>query len=424
MTIKTWVRPDFTKQSTAQYKLNIEACPYGMFRFADSFRGFANPFTNNFDVYINGGDIWTGSDLTPISGQIISGLTAPATNPRIARVFIHPQTGQILALIGTEAATPVPPPTPNGYVPLFKIYTYPGQTHLVDSDFTDERIYTHNKLPTIYVIAANTSLDKSHLGNILAVTDAATITLPPLADVRIGQSIEFVSLTNKAQKIQPATGEQLEGVQSFWRLPSFLKVKITKLNSYSWYFTEKPAFFVGQVIETSTPVDEFSNVFGAGFWPTDGSTLSRTDFSNLAEVYDIGGGNYTWGNGDGATTFNLPDFRGRVTIGSGQGPGLTNRTVGSKGGAESHQLTIAQLPSYNLPIFDPGHNHSSQTIPAGFYYVGSSTLKILTGNSWYSGWTHVSAAPAGISLTVPSGGSNQPHNNMAPYMATHSYIKV
>ena len=50
--------------------------------------------------------------------------------------------------------------------------------------------------------------------------------------------------------------------------------------------------------------------------------------------------------GDGRTTFGLPDLRGRVPVHKGQGPGLTNRPIGSKGGMEWKTLTQANLPSH------------------------------------------------------------------------------
>lgn len=51
--------------------------------------------------------------------------------------------------------------------------------------------------------------------------------------------------------------------------------------------------------------------------------------------------------GNGATDFALPDARGRSFIGTGQGPGLTPRKPGDKGGYESVSLNAAQLPTHN-----------------------------------------------------------------------------
>ena len=56
--------------------------------------------------------------------------------------------------------------------------------------------------------------------------------------------------------------------------------------------------------------------------------------------------------GDGVTTFALPDLRGRVPVGAGQGPGLTNRTPGQAFGAEQVTLLNAQLPlhTHGIPV--------------------------------------------------------------------------
>src|ERR1700716_2959979 len=51
--------------------------------------------------------------------------------------------------------------------------------------------------------------------------------------------------------------------------------------------------------------------------------------------------------GDGVTTFGLPDLRGRLAISSGQGPGLSNYTLGEQDGVESVTLTTNQMPAHN-----------------------------------------------------------------------------
>src|ERR1044071_219623 len=54
--------------------------------------------------------------------------------------------------------------------------------------------------------------------------------------------------------------------------------------------------------------------------------------------------------GNGTTTFALPDLRGRVPVGIGQGPGLTNVTLGQKFGGETNTLTVANLPAHSHSI--------------------------------------------------------------------------
>jgi hypothetical protein len=56
----------------------------------------------------------------------------------------------------------------------------------------------------------------------------------------------------------------------------------------------------------------------------DGSAVSRTTYAALYAA--LGGASSPWGQGDGTTTFNVPDFRGRAIVGAGAGAGLTART--------------------------------------------------------------------------------------------------
>ncbi len=50
--------------------------------------------------------------------------------------------------------------------------------------------------------------------------------------------------------------------------------------------------------------------------------------------------------GNGQTTFALPDLRGRAAVGQGQGPGLTNRTIGEMSGTETTTLLSTQMPQH------------------------------------------------------------------------------
>jgi microcystin-dependent protein len=67
--------------------------------------------------------------------------------------------------------------------------------------------------------------------------------------------------------------------------------------------------------------------FGGSSAPTgyllcDGSAVSRTTYARLFAVLST-----AWGSGDGSSTFNVPDLRGRCSIGAGTGSGLTARTL-------------------------------------------------------------------------------------------------
>jgi microcystin-dependent protein len=90
-----------------------------------------------------------------------------------------------------------------------------------------------------------------------------------------------------------------------------------------------------------------------GWLICNGAAISRTTY---AALYGIIGNLY--GSGDGTTTFNLPDCRGRALIGAGQGAGLTNRLLGSVGGEENHSLSSAEMPQHSHAVIDNGHTHS------------------------------------------------------------------
>jgi microcystin-dependent protein len=87
-----------------------------------------------------------------------------------------------------------------------------------------------------------------------------------------------------------------------------------------------------------------------GWLMCDGQSYPTANYPALFSV--IG---YSYG-GSGAV-FAVPDLRSRVTVGAGGGPGLTNRSLASIGGEESHLLAPAEMPVHAHVINDPGHVH-------------------------------------------------------------------
>lgn len=92
-------------------------------------------------------------------------------------------------------------------------------------------------------------------------------------------------------------------------------------------------------------VEEFAGNFAPAGWALCHGQL--LPIAQNAALFSILGTTY---GGDGRTTFALPDLRGRIPIGEGQGPELTNRPLGSKGGAVQATLTLDQLPPDGLPV--------------------------------------------------------------------------
>lgn len=72
----------------------------------------------------------------------------------------------------------------------------------------------------------------------------------------------------------------------------------------------------------------------------DGQLLSIAAYNSLFTLIGT-----TYG-GNGTTNFAVPDLRGRVPIHFGQGPGLSNYTIGQTGGVENVTLTLPQIPAH------------------------------------------------------------------------------
>jgi len=90
-----------------------------------------------------------------------------------------------------------------------------------------------------------------------------------------------------------------------------------------------------------------------GWLICDGSEVNRQTYALLYSAIGV-----TYGPGDYVATFNLPDLRGRVVVGAGQGYGLSPRVIGSNFGAETHTLSELEMPSHTHSVSDPGHYHN------------------------------------------------------------------
>lgn len=141
-------------------------------------------------------------------------------------------------------------------------------------------------------------------------------------------------------------------------------------------------------------------LFAATFAPSnwsycDGKLIAIR--SNTA-LFSILGTTY---GGDGQVTFGLPDLKGRVALGVGQGPGLSFYNLGESGGANSVTLTVNELPP---------HNHvaaASVSVPA---YSDEGDTDVPTG--------HVLAAKTGMFNTT---GGDTNMKASAPFNVTTSF---
>jgi len=117
--------------------------------------------------------------------------------------------------------------------------------------------------------------------------------------------------------------------------------------------------------------------------------------------------------GDGRTTFALPDVRGRALVHAGNGPGLTERRLGSKGGEESVTLTTAQIPEHSHALKASSASATTSS-PEGTVLAktGRSSIYADTADTTMS------------SAAIASSGGGQAHNNMQPYNTLNCIIAL
>lgn len=110
----------------------------------------------------------------------------------------------------------------------------------------------------------------------------------------------------------------------------------------------------------------------AGWLLCDGAAISRTTYATLFAAIGT-----AFGAGDGSTTFNVPDLRGRAPIGAGAGTGLTNRTRGATLGEEAHRLTPTEMNAGTNAYFtDIGAGGANATgVGIGLPTVSHNTMQ-------------------------------------------------
>lgn len=124
--------------------------------------------------------------------------------------------------------------------------------------------------------------------------------------------------------------------------------------------------------------------------------------------------------GDGVTTFNVPDMRGRVPVGVGtaSGGGTINWTTGMSTGTETVTLTTSQIPAHNHPM-QAASNPANSTAP-----LNSTLAADVSGSDDYSYATSTTTLKPFLSTAVSTAGGNAPHTNVAPILALNYIIAI
>lgn len=192
---------------------------------------------------------------------------------------------------------------------------------------------------------------------------------------------------------------------------------------------------IGKIIEFA------GSTVPAGYLICDGSAVSRTTYASLYSV--IGD---SFGDGDGETTFNVPNLMDKVVVGVSSG-----HSFASSGGENNHVLDDTEIPAHLHSVPSHGHDnnfvfntpslsHSITTQPSFTYTHLNATSKTYayTAGKGYAGRTNASmsrATSVAISdhaatactmsgsitdcaaMTSGDAGDGNAHNNMMPYLA-------
>jgi microcystin-dependent protein len=181
-----------------------------------------------------------------------------------------------------------------------------------------------------------------------------------------------------------------------------------------------------------------ANTAPTGWLLCNGSAVSRTTYADLFTAIGT-----TYGVGDGSTTFNIPDLRGRVPVGADSSQTEFD-ALGETGGAKTVTLTEAQIPSHLHSVDPPSanftsgnesanHTHSfsftettnSEGDGAGRYDSSGNTsqgTQTYTTGGISANHTHTTTVNIAAFNSASTGGGLA-HNNLQPYLVLNYIIK-
>jgi len=160
--------------------------------------------------------------------------------------------------------------------------------------------------------------------------------------------------------------------------------------------------FIGEILMFA------GNFAPSGWFQCNGQLVPIASYQAL---FAILGTNF---GGNGTNNFALPDFRGRVPVNWGQGPGLSNYVLGEQTGTENVTLLSTQMPQHNhLVNCNSAAAARGGTNPSNNYPAGVGVNPTTTTVDIYSG---SAGATMNQQMIRPAGGS-QPHDNLQPLLA-------
>lgn len=231
-------------------------------------------------------------------------------------------------------------------------------------------------------------------GKVINATGTWTLSLTAAATLGDGFAFAVRNVGTGAITIDPNLSEQIAGATTY----------VIGGGEFVIVYCDGAGFsFVGGASSPAGTVAGFAgSAAPVGWLLCAGQAISRTTYSVLFTAIGT-----TYGAGDGSTTFNLPDLRGRVVAGKDNMGGtaasrltspVAGSTLGAAGGAQSHTLSQAEMPA---------HTHTYDRATAGAEFAN--------GGAWGTG---------SANGTTSSAGSGAAHNNVQPTLVLNYIIKT
>jgi microcystin-dependent protein len=152
----------------------------------------------------------------------------------------------------------------------------------------------------------------------------------------------------------------------------------------------------------------------------DGAAVSRTTYASLFAAIGL-----QYGSGDGTTTFNLPNLKGRVAVGLDSSQTEFD-VLGETGGAKTHTLTTAEMPSHTHIQDQHRHqvatNNAAEATTIGGY--SPATMTMFFGTDRAGSIAYHATAMVNTTATNQNTGGGGAHNNLQPYIVLNYIIKT
>ena len=291
-------------------------------------------------------------------------------------------------------------------------------------------------LDTSTYLTANQTItlsgDVSGSGTTAITTTLATVSI---AKGGTGQTTANAAVNALLPSQTSNSGKYLttDGTNSSWgTVSSGTSIPSASMQMFAGAITQSAS---AGVVTTTAPT---------GWLLCNGDAVSRVTYSALWTA--LGTTSSPFGQGDGSTTFNLPDPRGRVPVSVGTGSGLTARTLGGTVGTENETLASSQIPAHSHPntvgstaggtnnitsgmSANTVHNHSVDR--AAWTNNGSAPYTFTGGSSNIAlqniGINNSSSLDHSHNLFITNAnntGGGGSHNNMQPSIGFNFIIKT